>query len=107
MDLRLGHLSEISMTTLSTMRGENAASQPPDLADVLLHETAVGWTRTYFKKHPMVRRGTLAEQTELIKAKFLECERYINSNHAVAQLCRDWPKRTQELVDSKGGRLKH
>ena len=33
--------------------GGEAKWQPPDLPDVLLHETAVAWVRGFFKKRPL------------------------------------------------------
>ena len=45
-----------------TYQGEDASGQPADLADVCPHETAAGWTRTYLRKHPFDRNGSLDEQ---------------------------------------------
>ena len=36
-----------------TWAGENSKWQPPDIADLLLHETAVAWARKYMKQHPV------------------------------------------------------
>ena len=33
--------------------GDHSKWQPPDLADILLHEAAVAWVRTYLKHHPL------------------------------------------------------
>ena len=30
--------------------GEDASQQPPDIPDLLLHETAIGWVRSYMRK---------------------------------------------------------
>ena len=32
--------------------GEEAKWQPPDMPDVLVHETVVAWVRAFFRKHP-------------------------------------------------------
>ena len=34
---------------------EDASEQPPDIPDLLLHETAIGWVRNYMRKHPFDR----------------------------------------------------
>ena len=81
--------------------------QPPDLADFLLHETAVGWTRTYFKKHPVSRVRGLDAQEARVRTSFKECAAYINADYKVADLCRDVPSRVQEIIEAKGGRLMH
>ena len=35
-----------------TFAGDEAKWQPPDIPDVLIHETVVAWVRSFFRKHP-------------------------------------------------------
>ena len=87
--------------------GADASTQPPDCADVFLHETAVAWIRNYMRTRPFSRHGSLDAQQTRLEAMLLECEQHINSNHDVDGLCRQFPRRMEELVDAEGGRLKY
>ena len=87
--------------------GENASDQPPDCPDVLLHETAVGWIRKFFKKHPFSRAADLDINVERVKALMVQCIRHINQEYEVEALCSAWPKRLRDLVDNGGERLKY
>lgn len=87
--------------------GEDASSQPPDVPDVLLHETAVAWIKTYFKKHKFSRSGSLDDQERKLRKLFLDCEDHINNNHDVTGLCMGFPRRLDKLVNvTKGDRLR-
>jgi hypothetical protein len=87
--------------------GTCAKDQPPDVPDVLPHETVVGWVRKYFKKHPY--RVTSNPMTNY--QKFLDvladAEKHINKEYDVDTLCRSFPKRLRELRAEGGKRLKH
>ena len=86
---------------------EDASHQPPDVPDVLPHETAVAWIRTYRKKHPFSRRGSLDDQETALRTMLAECTEHINASYDVEGLCHSFPRRSQELVDNGGGRLRH
>ena len=86
---------------------EDASHQPPDVPDVLPHETAVAWIRTYLKKHPFSRTGSLDDQETAVRAMFAECTEHINASYDVEGLCRSFPRRLQALVDNGGLRLRH
>ena len=85
---------------------EDASHQPPDIPDVLPHETAVAWIRAYLKKHPFSRSGSLDAQEAALRRLLAECTEHINTNHEVKRLCQCFPTRLQKLVDSGGHRLK-
>ena len=88
--------------------GEDASSQPADVPDVLLHETAVAWVRKYLKKHPIARAGSLDKQEERLRALLTQCEEHINANHNVAGLTKELPDRLHKLVhETRGDRLRH
>ena len=88
--------------------GEHAKWQPPDLADVLLHETAVAWIRQWFKKHPPKYGAAMSKNRSTLEAAFAECAAYMNENHDVEGLCKSLPRRLRVLKEDRAGdRLKH
>ena len=87
--------------------GDDASAQPPDIPDVLPHETAVGWARTFFKKHPVRKGGGVADMERQFQAVLHDCAEYINANYDVAGLCRAFPARLAELARERGERLNH
>ena len=87
--------------------GEDAAHQPPDCPDLLLHETAVGWIRKYFKKYPFRRAAGLEENVRRMKTCMAACVEHINRAYNVEELSSAWPRRLQELVAAEGERLKY
>lgn len=87
--------------------GADASKQPPDLPDLLLHETAVAWIKGYLKKHPFSRRGSLDQQQVKLEKVLRDCTAFINANYDVQGLCYSFPQRLQKMVDKKGDRLKH
>ena len=86
--------------------GENAAGQPADCPDVLLHETAAGWIRNYFKKHPFRRAAGVDRNVERVKSLMAKCVDHNNREHDVHDLCSAWPRRLEGLVGCGGQRLK-
>ena len=87
--------------------GDDGSWQPPDIPDVLVHETVVAWFRNYLRKHPWKLPGN----PTAARAKFAEVAKdfvkHANKNYEVEALCESMPKRLQDLVDKKGERLKH
>ena len=86
--------------------GDEAKQQPPDIPDVLLHETVVSWVRAYFKRYPFQWVPKVEMNYKLFRKRLKECEAYINTNHDVAGLCRSFPKRIDALIAAKGDRLR-
>ena len=87
--------------------GDDASAQPPDVPDVLLHETVAGWVKNFLKKQHFNRVDSLERSKERLVSLMDECKRHINAEYNVDGLCRSFPTRLQELVDAKGARLKH
>ena len=88
--------------------GDQASWQPPDMPDVLLHETVVAWLRKYLKQHPI----KLAQSQEVNKARLAsllaEAAHHINTRHEVEDRSMSLPRRLWELVHgTKGDRLKY
>ena len=81
--------------------------QPVDLADVFLHETVVSWVRKWFRKHPFKAVENIDTNYKLFLDRLKECERHINDNHKVSDLCRATVVRLEKLRANGGCRLKH
>ena len=73
-----------------------ARAQPPDIADVLLHETAIAGLRELILKSTPVK---LWEETA---ARFAACLQeavdHANGEHRLPDLCREIPQRLDALV---------
>ena len=89
-----------------TLAGNDASTQPPDMADFWPHETAVSWIRAFMKKHPLKKGVGLDQMEKDFQATMKEAVRHVNTNYNVDGLCRSFPTRFSELVAAKGGRLK-
>ena len=85
--------------------GNDASMQPPDIPDVLPHETAVGWIRNYLKKYPFSRDGSLDEQEKRLRQVMKDACNHINSTYDAEGLCKAFPARLQQLIDRGGDRL--
>ena len=87
--------------------GDEAKWQPPDVPDVLLHETVVAWVRAFFKKHPFKSVSNVRDNQKLFAKLLKQCESHINANYEVAALCKSFPRRIVELIASRGDRLRY
>ena len=83
----------------------DASIQPGQLQELMLHETAVSWMRTRLAR--TTPRMSWEETPEQYGTRLKACAAYINAHHDVQQLCRDLPKRLQELDELAGDRLGH
>ena len=97
----------IDANGFATLAGAEAKWQPPDIPDVLLHETAVAWVRSWFKKHPFKWVPKVEDNLKLFHKRLKECEKYINANYDVYGLCKSFPSRIEALIKSRGDRLRH
>ena len=81
-----------------------ARAQPPDIADVLLHETAIADLRALIFKSTPVKPWE--ETAERFAARLQEAVDHANAEHRLADLCRQMPQRLDDLVRThKGDRL--
>ena len=92
-------------TKLKAFAGPDASWQPPDLADLLMHETVAAWVRKYFIAHPIFKGPDLEKTWQSFEKGMLECEAHINAHHDLAGLCASLPRRVQKLLDNEGDRL--
>ena len=83
--------------------GENAKQQSPDMGDLLLHETAVARFRSKMRREKPVTVPWEETRTQWA-ARAARCVRQINIDNDVAGLCREFPMRLQECIDSEGER---
>jgi hypothetical protein len=84
--------------------GNDAQRQSPDMGDILLHETAVSWFRSFMNdEKPIVPswEETLVQWTQ--RARRLT--RAINRDYNVAGLCREFPQRFADVVERQRDRL--
>ena len=106
-----GHAAEeyreaFNRTGFRAYAGDDASTQPSDMADFWPHETAVSWIRTFMKKHPL-QKGNVVQMRQDFVATMDQCMRHINAEHDVEGLCCSFPKRLDELRACKGERMKY
>ena len=95
-------LQEHSFTAFA---GDSASKQPGNMADVLLHETAVAWIR---RREGKVRpKEAWNESVAAFGARMKAICQDINDTCEVADLCKKFPKRLQDLKEREGDRLDH
>ena len=83
---------------------DNAAVQPGHMQELMLHETAVAWLR--HRLEATVPKKSWEETPAAFAARLRTCCAYINRHHDVRGLCRAFPRRVEDLLAAKGGRLK-
>ena len=83
--------------------GDFAAEQPPDIPDVLVHETAISWVKLREGRTKPARPWE--ETREAFTARIRGIVQEVNASCDVEGLCRGFTKRLEELVEHKGGRL--
>ena len=79
-------------------------AQPPDIADVLLHETAIAWMRPLlFKTRPS---KPWEETPQQFATRIHDAVAYVNANYEVSRLCKEFPDRLMALAtETHGDRL--
>ena len=83
--------------------GDFAAEQPPDIPDVLLHETAISWVKLREGRTKPARPWE--ETREAFKVRMRGIAQEVNAHCDVEGLCQGFVKRLEEVVELKGGRL--
>lgn len=63
--------------------GEHAKWQPPDIPDLLLHETCVAWVRKFLRQHPIKLGDNMAKNIQNLMAKLEEAVDHINTHYEV------------------------
>ena len=88
--------------------GDFSKWQPADIADVLLHETAVSWVRAYMRHNPVKLTTDRPANIDKVKQSLKEAAKYINDWYEVDELCLSLPERLKELRDeTQGDRVRH
>ena len=88
---------------LKAFFGQDAAVQPGQMPDVMLHETAVAWLRLRLTK--TLPRRSWEESLDDYRARLKGCAAYVNANYDVAGLCNELPQRVRKLDELVGNRL--
>lgn len=88
---------------LKAFNGDNAATQPGNLQEVMLHETAVAWIRR--RETVTQARQPWTETVEQFGVRMRGIVQHINANYDVENLSRELPDRIQEVIDAEGGRI--
>ena len=97
----------LSENGFKAFAGGEAKWQPPDLPDVLLHETAVAWVRGFFKKLPFKVKKKVKYNLTLFEEMIHQRELHINKTYDATGLCKAFPRRVEALIKAKGDRLRH
>ena len=86
---------------------EGPRRQPGDVADVLLHETAIPWLKHRLQKSDATVRRPWEETPTHFAQRLAAAVRDLNATCSVEDLRMRWPARLEELVRAKGDRLPH
>ena len=81
--------------------------QPGDVADILLHETAISWLKQRLAKSDALVKRAWQETPAQFAERLAAAAGDVNATCSVEDLCRSWRKRLQELVQNRGDRLRH
>ena len=95
--------AELSKHGLKAFFGNDAATQPGQLQEVMLHETAVSWLRQRLTKTRP--KEPWAESVEAYKTRLKLCAAHCNAKYDVDGLCRALPKRLEMLEERGGDRI--
>ena len=86
--------------------GTNASAQPPDIADLLLHESVAAGVRKYFRGHPIKWGGDPDKNYAHFVQRTKQCEKHINQKRNLKSLSLSFPRRVKKLVKERGRRLR-
>ena len=85
--------------------GEDASNQPADLADVLLHESAISTFRSRLTATPPVVKPWKETHAQF-KQRIAKVAAEANKLGKWNRLCCEYPERIELLIDKKGDRLR-
>ena len=88
---------------LKAHAGNNALTQPGNLQEVMLHETAVAWIRQ--REAVTQMRKPWKETAEEFQSRLRSICEYINNNYDVEGLCKGFPTRVDGVVEAAGCRV--
>ena len=82
--------------------GDFAAAQPPDIPDVLAHETAISWVKLRESKTKLARPWEESREAFTVRIRGIAQE--VTAQCDVDGLCRGFEKRLERVVELTGGR---
>ena len=77
------YLEALTECGFTPWAGEHAKWQPPDIPDLLLHETVVAWIRKFLRQHPIRITENMARNIENLGEKLAEAQEHINEHYEV------------------------
>ena len=80
-------------------------AQPPDISDLLLHETAMSWLQARLHKSTAEVRVPWEESPKELAVRLQKVVAGINRECDVANLCKEFPDRLKDLCTRGGDRL--
>ena len=99
-----GYRDALKNHNLRSFFKDNAAVQPGELQEIMLHETAVAWMRQRLTKTRP--KQAWAESLEDYRSRLKTCAAYINETYNVEGLCRDLLTRLHDLEEAEGDRIR-
>lgn len=87
--------------------GNDARLQPGNVADCLLHETAVPWIKRLIRVGGKFGPSKHGEGVASFYRRLRKAVRHVNQHYDVAGLCRQFKSRLDQLVENGGDRLKY
>ena len=89
---------------LKAFHGDDASIQPGSSGDLWLHETAVSWVRQRLRL--TLPQEPWNETEEAFEGRLKAAATWVNDHHDVEGLCKQMPRRTNDLVHvTKGAGL--
>ena len=100
------HYSEaLSRHGFRPFAGDGASRQPPDIADLLLHELVAAGIRKHFKGKPLQWvDGDQEANYKKCCQRSKECEKHINKHYNLKHLSLSFPRRVEKCLKDKGRR---
>ena len=83
--------------------GEDASTQPGNLQELMLHETAVSWVRRRLTESTPASAASETRETYVTRLKQVCAD--INASLDVEGLSRAFPARVRALLEAKGDRI--
>ena len=98
-----GYKNALKEHKLKAFFGDDASTQPGQLQEIMLHETAAAWVRQRLAKTRP--KEPWRESVDEHRSRLKLCASHINTKYDVDGLCRALPKRLKLLDERKGDRI--
>ena len=85
----------------------NGQWQPAAIADILIHETSIGWFKRIIGVGGEFGPTTINETHQSFKSRVSKAVNKVNLEYNINDLCRSFPRRVKKLADANGEKLKY